>query len=110
VFGTSAQALMSLVAARPALGQALEHNTGGMGGLSDIEQHFAAYLDAEQKLGRIGPGADIETLAFTLLGAAHHLVLTRPDSERDFERRVQRIATALVAGMGTGTVPAADDS
>jgi hypothetical protein len=53
VFGASAQALMSLVAAKPELGQALEHTTGRAGGLGDIERHFAAYLGAEKKLGRI---------------------------------------------------------
>jgi hypothetical protein len=68
---------MSLVAAKPELGQAMEHATGRAGGLGDIERHFAAYLDAEKKLGRIEPGADTETLAFTLLGTVHHLILTR---------------------------------
>ena len=100
VFGPGAQALMSLVAAKPELGAALEHATGRPGGLGDIERYFAAYLDAEQKLGRIGPGADTETLAFTLLGTVHHLVITRQADAPGFEQRVWRIVAALVAGMG----------
>lgn len=103
VFGTDAQALMSLVAAKPDLGAALEHSTGRAGGLGDIEQHFAAYLDAEQKLGRVGSGADTETLAFTLLGTVHHLVITRRLDAPGLRQQVQRIVAALVAGLDTGT-------
>jgi len=102
VFGASAQALMSLVAAKPELGQALEHGAGQAGGLGDIERHFAAYLDTEKKLGRIGPGADTEALAFTLLGAVHHLVTTRRGGVPGLGRQVRRIIAALVAGMDAG--------
>jgi AcrR family transcriptional regulator len=106
LFGTSAQALMSLVAAKPELGQALEHDPGRAGGLGDVERHFAAYLDAEKKLGRIGPGADAEALALTLLGAVHHLVTTRRVDAPGLGRQVRRIVAALVAGMDAGATPA----
>ena len=106
VFGPSAQALMSLVAAKPDLGPAMEHNAGRADGLGDIERHFAAYLDAEKKLGRIGPGADTETLAFTLLGTAHHLVLTRRGDTPDLGQQVRRIVAALVTGMDADAAPA----
>jgi AcrR family transcriptional regulator len=102
VFGPGAQALMSMVAARPGLGPALEHAADGSGGLGDIERHFADYLDGEKKLGRIGPGADTETLAFTLLGTAHHLVISRRDDTPGLRRQVQRIVAALVVGMDSG--------
>lgn len=105
IFGTSAQALMSLVAAKPELGQALEHAAGGAGGLGDIEQHFAAYLDAEKRLGRIGGGADTETLAFTLLGTVHHLILTRRSNAPGLREQVSRIVAALVAGMDVPASP-----
>jgi hypothetical protein len=90
---------MSLVAAKPELGPAMEHDAGRADGLGDIERHFAGYLDAEKKLGRIGPGADTETLAFTLLGTAHHLVLTRRGDTPDLGQQVRRIVAALVTGM-----------
>lgn len=106
VFGTNAQALMSLVAAKPELGAALEHATGRAGGLGDIEQQFAAYLDAEQKLGRVGPGADTETLAFTLLGTVHHLVITRRMDAPGLQQQVRRIVAALIAGMDAGAARA----
>lgn len=104
VFGPGAQTLMSLVATKPDLGPALDHATGGTGGLGDIERYFADYLDAEKKLGRIGPGADTEVLAFTLLGTAHHLVMGR-GNERDLGPQVQRIVAALMAGMGADAAP-----
>jgi AcrR family transcriptional regulator len=107
VFGPGAQALMSLLAARPGLGPALEHASDGSDGLGNIERHFADYLDAEKKLGRIGSGADTETLAFALLGTAHHLVISRRGDAPGLKQQVQRIVAALVAGMdaaeSTGT-------
>ncbi|HEY6789610.1 MAG TPA: TetR/AcrR family transcriptional regulator [Trebonia sp.] len=106
VFGPGAQALMSLVAAKPGLGQAVEHATGRAGGLGDIERHFAEYLDAEQKLGRIGPGADTETLALTLLGTVHHLVVTRQGGTPGLEHQVRRIVATLATGMDPGTAQA----
>lgn len=99
VFGVNAQALMNLVASRPELGAALEHDGEGAGGLGDIERHFTAYLDAEKELGRIGPGADTQALAFALLGTAHHLVITRHDDAQGLQQQVRRIVAALVAGM-----------
>jgi AcrR family transcriptional regulator len=101
VFGENAQALMGLAAAKPELGAALEHDAGQVSGLGDIERHFAAYLDAEKKLGRIGPGADAETLAFTLLGTVHHLVLTGRGGAPGLSRQVQRIVAVLAQGMDT---------
>ena len=106
VFGAGAQALMSLVAAKPELGPALEHDTGQAGGLGDIERHFTAYLDAEKKLGRIGPSADTKTLAFALLGTAHHLVITHQGGAPGLRRQVRRIVAALAAGMDAGAARA----
>lgn len=101
VFGENAQALMSLVATKPELGAALEHDAGQAAGLGDIERHFVAYLDAEKKLGRIGPCADAETLAFTLLGSVHHLVLTGRGGATGLRPQVRRIVAALAEGMDT---------
>jgi AcrR family transcriptional regulator len=102
VFGVSAQALMSLAAAKPQLVQALEHATDSAGGLGDIERHFAAYLQAEKKLGRVAPDADAQTLAFALLGTVHHLILTGRGDEQDLRGHVHKIVAALVTGMGAG--------
>ena len=100
LFGADALALMNLVAARPGLQPAAEHAATSGGGIGDVEGHFAAYLDAEEKLGRIAPGTDTQALAFTLIGAVHHLVITSPAGLPDLPERVRRIVAALIAGMG----------
>ena len=99
LFGSSALALVNLAAARPALGTALEHLTTAGGGLGDVEKHVTAYLDAEKKLGRIAAGADTQTLAFTLLGSVHHLMMTNPAGPSNLPDRVRRIVESLAAGM-----------
>jgi hypothetical protein len=101
LFGANALALMSLVAARPELGPAVEHDTAAGGsGISDVEGHFAAYLDAEKQAGRVAPGADTQALAFTLIGAVHHLVITNSGGGSDLTARIRRIVAALLAGTG----------
>ena len=99
LFGSSALALVNLVASRPALGTALEHVTTAVSGLGDVEKHFTAYLEAEKKLGRIAAETDTQTIAFTLLGSVHHLMVTNPAGLPDLPYRVRRIAEALAAGM-----------
>ena len=99
LFGSSALALVNLVASRPALGTALEHVTTAGSGLGDVEKHFTAYLEAEKKLGRIAADADTQTIAFTLLGSVHHLMVTNPAGLPDLPQRVRRIVEALAAGM-----------
>lgn len=105
VFGASAQALMSLVAAKPELGKVLEHDAQDTDGLGSIERHFAAYLDAEKNLGRIGAAADTQTLAFTLLGTVHHLILTRRGDTPGLRSQVDKIVAVLVAGMNPEPPP-----
>ena len=99
LFGSSALALVNLVASRPALGTALEHVTTAGSGLGDVEKHFTAYLEAEKRLGRIAADADTQTIAFTLLGSVHHLMVTNPAGLPDLPQRVRRIVEALAAGM-----------
>lgn len=109
VFGENAQALMSLVITNPQLAPAMEHDANSADGLGDIERHFAAYLDAEKTLGRVGQDADTEALAFTLLGTVHHLVITRRGDAPGLQPQVRRIVASLVAGMGS-VAGAAPDS
>ena len=107
LFGAHALALMNLVAVRPELGPAIEHVTAaGSGGLGDVETHFADYLDAEKKLGRIAADADTQTHAFSLLGSVHHLTMTNPAGLPDLPDRIRRIVTALVAGMRPAPISA----
>ena len=64
-----------------------------------VEKDFAAYLDAEKKLGRIAADADTQTHALALLGSVHHLLMTSPAGLADLPDRVRRIVKALLAGM-----------
>ena len=100
LFGSDALALMNLVAARPELRPAVEHAAPTAEiSIGDVERHFAAYLDAEEKAGRAASGTDTQALAFTLIGAVHHLVITNPADLSDLPQRVRRIVAALIAGM-----------
>ena len=79
----------------------MEHAiTPAAGGIGDVERHFAAYLDAEKQAGRIASGADTQALAFTLIGAVHHLVITNPGGVPDLTARARRIVAALLVGAG----------
>lgn len=63
--------------------------------LSESTAMVAGYLAAERDRGRIAPGADISTLAPTLIGAAH-LLFT--DAEGTPEpAAVSRVVTAVLA-------------
>lgn len=102
IFGAKGQAVMALVTARPPVAAAMPHTSGaGAGGLDDVEGAFCRYLEAEKALGRISKDADTEILAFSFLGAIHHLVVTNPAGVPDLAERVGRIAAAMVNGMGT---------
>jgi AcrR family transcriptional regulator len=91
-------ALIRLVIARDELRARLRAATGvRLPLMSESTALVAGYLEAERDLGRIAPGADIATLAPTLIGAAH-LLFSDTDGAPD--------ATALARVTGTvlGTV------
>lgn len=48
----------------------------GTPNLHTIEAAFAAYLDAEKRLGWVAADADTQTLAFVVIAAVHHLFVT----------------------------------
>src|SRR5262249_1532687 len=100
----AAAAGITLPAARGAPAPAVAHAAppAGGGGIGDVESHFAAYLDAEKQAGRIAAGTDTQALAFTLIGAIHHLVITSPGGVPDLAQRARRIVAALPAGAGPG--------
>jgi hypothetical protein len=66
---------------------------------SAIEGSLAAYIQAEQRLGRLAPSAAPSTEAAILLGAVHYLVFTGPSAAPALPARVQEIVTAVIAGM-----------
>jgi AcrR family transcriptional regulator len=97
VFGTHAAAMMALATARPVLMVRLRHSIAAESpNLQHVEGAFAAYLDAEKKVGRISPDADSQTLALALIGTVHHLFMTNRADVPDFPRRVRKVVEALV--------------
>jgi hypothetical protein len=102
VFGAHAAPMVSLAMARPTLLHRLQHSAAAWSpSLQHIEATFAAYLQAEQQLGRISPAADTATLALAIIGTVHHLFLTHRADPQNLSRGVHRIIAALLAGVAT---------
>lgn len=101
VFGSGTTQVASLVMARPALAArvltALQPEGQPFG---EVEAVFASYLRAEQELGRIPASTDAPMVAFTLVGAAHHLFLSAGGAEPDTVK-VRGIVTTLLGEADT---------
>jgi AcrR family transcriptional regulator len=96
VFGSGATQIAALITARPALAARVLTVLGPDGQpFGEIQAAFASYLRAEQELGRIPATADADTVAFTLIGAVHHLFFTSRGSGPDPDR-VRGIVTTLL--------------
>jgi len=97
VLQSGAFAAATLVLSRPSLVTRLrQHAAGAPTPLDDIQEAFAAYLDAEQKLGRIAVNADTEALALTLTGTLHHIFLKGQAGTPSPAEQARRVAAALI--------------
>jgi hypothetical protein len=102
VFQAHAAPMISLAMARPTLLHRLQDSAAAWTpSLQHIEATFAAYLQAEQQLGRLSPAADTATLALAIIGTVHHLVLTHRADPADLSGGVHRIVAALLTGVAT---------
>jgi AcrR family transcriptional regulator len=98
--GAKVPIFAGLVRSRPALAGRLGAAHGpGASVLTAIEAEFAAYLEAEKRLGRIAADADTPTLALAVIGTVHHLLSTGQAEEPDLRDQVGRIITTLLAGV-----------
>jgi AcrR family transcriptional regulator len=68
----------------------------GSPGFAAIEEAFTAYLDAEQKLGRVAGDADTGALALAITGTMHHLLMTHWAGAPDPHSRMHQLVTTLV--------------
>jgi AcrR family transcriptional regulator len=94
-------ALIRLVIARDELRARLRAATGSRIPLvTESTALVAGYLTAERALGRIAAGADIGTLAPTLIGAAH-LLFADADSPAPDAAAVTRVVTTVLASVTT---------
>jgi AcrR family transcriptional regulator len=99
VFGAGATQIAALITSRPALAARVLAALGPDGEpFGNIQAAFAGYLRAEQTRGRFAAAADPDTIAFTLIGAVHHLFFTANGAEPD-PGRVRGIVTSLLGGM-----------
>jgi hypothetical protein len=67
--------------------------------ITQAAEIIAGYLAAEQQAGRIDPGADVDTLAFMLIGAVHMDFVGRDYAPPDAET-VARILAATLGPKG----------
>jgi len=101
VFGAGATQIAALITSRPALAARVLSALGPDGQpFGNIQAAFAGYLRAEQELGRLASAADPDTIAFTVIGAVHHLFFTANGAEPD-PGRVRDIVTSLLGGVTT---------
>ncbi|GGX52878.1 TetR/AcrR family transcriptional regulator [Streptomyces noursei] len=90
--------------------QALE---AGAPGFTAIQDSITAYLDAEQRLGRLADGADTTSLALAVVGTVHHLLMTSWAGAPDPRDQVERLVALLAGAAGAdpnGTAATQDPS
>ncbi|MFI6001386.1 TetR family transcriptional regulator [Streptomyces sp. NPDC051366] len=101
--------VIGLAVTRPAaslrIRQALE---AGAPGFTAIQDAITAYLDAEQRLGRLTDGTDTAAVALALVGTAHHLLMTGWSGAPDPREQTQRLV-ALLVGAGPNNAAATQD-
>jgi AcrR family transcriptional regulator len=97
LFGSVAVAIVALITFRDDLRARLRQaGIAGVPVLGEASAMIAAYLAAERDLGRVAAGADIGTLAPTLIGAGHLLFADRTATPPTPET-VRRLVTTVLA-------------
>ena len=98
MFGTVAVAIVGLVTFRDDLRARLRRTRpAGVPILAEATAMIASYLTAERERGRVAAGADVDTLAATLIGAGHLLFADRTGTPPDAEA-VRRVVDTVIAG------------
>jgi AcrR family transcriptional regulator len=99
LFGPVAVAIVSLITFQDDLRARLRQaGLTGVPVLTQAAAMIAAYLAAERELGRIATGADVGTLAPTLIGAGHLLFADRQGTQPGAEA-VHKVVTTVIAGV-----------
>lgn len=99
LFGSVATAIITLVISRDELRARLRQ--AGLTGIpvaAEATAMIAAYLTAECELGRIAVDADVDTLALTLIGAAH-LLFTDREGPPPTTEAVHEVVTTVTADV-----------
>jgi AcrR family transcriptional regulator len=99
LLGSVAVAIVALITFRDDLRARLRQaGHAGVPLMTEAAAMMASYLAAERDLGRIAAEADVDTLAPTLLGAAHLLFAGRDGTPPEAEA-VRKVVTAVIAGV-----------
>jgi AcrR family transcriptional regulator len=99
LFGSVALGIVSLVISRDELRARLRPaRPAGIPLLAEATAMIASYLTLERDLGRIAAEADADTLAPTLIGAAHLLFAGR-DGIPPRAGAVSKLVTTVIAGV-----------
>jgi AcrR family transcriptional regulator len=99
LFGSVALGIVSLVISRDELRARLRQaRPAGIPLLAEATAMIASYLTLERDLGRIAADADADTLAPTLIGAAHLLFAGR-DGIPPGAGAVGKLVTTVIAGV-----------
>ncbi len=100
LFGSVAREILSLLIFRDELRARLHQaRPGRLPLIREATAMIASYLSAERDLGRIAADADIDTLAPTLIGAAHLLFADRKGTPPE-AGAVRKVVTTVIAGAG----------
>ncbi|MBP2400566.1 TetR/AcrR family transcriptional regulator [Streptomyces syringium] len=96
LFGPVAVAIVALVTSRDGLRARLRQaGVAGIPIVTEATAMIASYLVAERERGRVAPDADINTLAPTLVGAAHLLFADRKGTPPEAEA-VHKVVTTVI--------------
>jgi AcrR family transcriptional regulator len=99
LFGSVALEIVSLLIFRDDLRARLRQTRpSGVPLATEATVMIARYLSAERDLGRIAAGADVDTLAPTLIGAGHLLFAGREGTPPEPEA-VRKMVTTVIAGV-----------
>ncbi|MEU0806270.1 TetR family transcriptional regulator [Streptomyces sp. NPDC005970] len=103
LFGSVAVAVVGLVISRDDLRARLrEARPTGIPLLTEAAAMVAGYLAAERDLGRVAADADVDTLAPTLIGAAHLLFADRKGTPPEADA-VRKVVITVIAGQHRAT-------
>ena len=101
-FGSVAAKIVSLLIFRDDLRARLRETIpSGIPVATEIATMISSYLAAERDLGRIAAGADIDTLALTLIGTAH-LLAVDAGSGQPAPEAVRKMVATVLAGVLPG--------
>ena len=97
LFGSVAVAIVALIISRDGLRARLRRaSPAGVPVLEEATAMIASYLTAERDLGRIAAGADVGTLAPTLIGTGHLLFAGREGAPPE-DGAVRKVVTTVLS-------------